>query len=303
MQKQGIINTDIEVSRLCLGTMTFGNPVGSEEAVRIVHWALELGINFIDTADMYEGYDRYLGSSGGVAETILGEALKGRRSQAVVTTKVGNSVGGSGYEGSGLSRGHILHQINASLARLQTDYIDIFELHRPDPETPLEESIAVVAHLIETGKVRQWGISNFSGGQIREIVQLCDARGWTRPVVSQPPLSWLKRDELAEGIPACREFDMGVTPYQPLQGGMLTGKYRRGQPVPDDSRAAESAWLDQPDDVLFDQLEQFETEARQARLKPAQYALRWVLDQPGIVSAVVGVKSIDQLRFLSDACP
>ena len=302
MQKQRIINSDIEVSRLCLGTMTFGNPVGPEKAERIVHWALDHGINFIDTADMYEGYDRYLGSSGGVSETILGKALKGRRGQAVVTTKVGNPVGGSGYEGSGLSRGHILHQIDASLSRLQTDYVDIYELHRPDPETPLEESIAVVAHLIETGKVRYGGVSNFSGKQIREIMQLCDARRWPRPVVSQPPLSWLKRDALTDDIPVCREFELAVTPYQPLQGGLLTAKYRRGQPVPGDSRAAESKWLDQPDDAFFDQLEEFETEAREAGIQPAQYAVRWVLDQPGIVAAVIGVKSIDQLQFLSDAC-
>jgi len=290
-----IPNTDIEVSSICLGTMTFGNPVGQGDAIRIVHWALDHGINFVDTADMYEGYDRYLGSPGGVAERTLGEALKDRRHRAVVTTKVGNPVGSSDYGGQGLSRAHIVHQINASLARLKTDYVDFYELHRPDPETPLEESIGVMSELIEAGKVRHWGVSNFSGEQIREMVRICDEHRWPRPVMSQPPYSWLKRDEENNSLPACRELEIAVTPYQPLEGGLLTGKYRRGQPLLAGSRAAESEWLDQPDDTLFDRLEEFESEALQAKLKPAQYALRWLLDQPGITAVVLGVKRIDQL--------
>ena len=287
---------DLDVSVLCLGTMTFGNPVGRDDAIRLVHWALDHGINFIDTADMYEGYDRYIGSPGGVAESILGEALEDRRDRAVITSKVGNAVGGDSYEGHGLSSGHISHQIDVSLSRLRTDYIDIYELHRPDPDTSLEESIATMAELIEEGKVRHWGVSNFSGQQITDIVQICDAQSWPRPVISQPPLSWLKRDEQTDSLPICRDFNMAVTPYQPLQGGLLTGKYRRGHPLPAASRAAESKWLDQPDDSLFDQLEQFESEARVVHLEPVQYAVRWLLDQPGVTSVVVGVKRVEQLR-------
>ena len=302
MQLQSIPHTGISVSPICLGTMTFGNPVDRDNAIRLVHAALDYGINFIDTADMYEGYDRSPGSPGGVAETILGEALLGRRERAVVTTKVGNSIGGSTYTGQGLSRTHIMHQIDASLTRLQTDYVDIYELHRPDPETPLEESIAVMAELIVAGKVRHWGVSNFSGDQIRDIVLLCDAHGWPRPVVNQPPLSWLKRDEQADSLPTCCELEIAVTPYQPLQGGLLTGKYRRSRPLPADSRAAESSWLDQPDDAHFDRLEQFEVEAHEARLTPAQYAVRWLLDQPGVTSVVVGIKRIDQLKEIIDVC-
>jgi len=301
MNLKPIPNTEIAVSPFCLGTMTFGNPVGRDDAIRIVHWALDHGVNFIDTADMYEGYDRSLGSPGGVAETILGEAIKDRREWAVITTKVGNAIGGDEYKGQGLSQAHILHQIDASLSRLQADYVDFYELHRPDPDTPLEESIAVMAELIEAGKVRHWGVSNFSGQQITDIVRLCDTHGWPRPVISQPPLSWLKRDEQADSLPVCREFNMAVTPYQPLQGGLLTGKYRRGRPLPAASRAAESEWLNQPDDSLFDRLEQFELEAQQAKLNPTQYALRWLLDQPGIASVVVGVKRIDQLNDVLDA--
>jgi len=301
MKRTPIPNTDIDVSPICLGTMTFGDPVARDDAIRIVHWALDHGINFIDTADMYEGYARSPGSPGGVAESILGEALKDRRERAVVTTKVGSAIGDNRYSGEGLSRTHILHQIDASLSRLQTDYVDFYELHRPDPDTPLEESIAVMAELIAAGNVRHWGVSNFSGQQIKDIMQQCDAHGWPRPVVSQPPLSWLRRDGLDDSIPICREFNMAVTPYQPLQGGLLTGKYRRGQPLPAASRAAESGWLDQPDKSLFDQLEQFEKEAGDQQLEPAPFAIRWLLDQPGVTSVVVGTKRIEQLSILVDA--
>ncbi len=301
MNVRTIPNTEFSVSTVCLGTMTFGNPVLRNDAIRIVHRALDLGINFVDTADMYEGYDRHIGSPGGVGETILGEAIRDRRDRVIITTKVGNAVGSGEYQGRGLSQDHIRNQIDASLSRLQTDHVDLYELHRPDTGAPLEESIATMDGLIESGKVRHWGVSNFSGQQIAAIVQLCDTHSWPRPVISQPSLSWLKRDELADSVPTCREFSLAVTPYQPLQGGLLTGKYRRGQPLPNASRAAESEWLDQPDDALFDRLEQFELEARRTGLPPAQYALRWLMDQPGITSVVVGVSRIEQLQAIVEA--
>jgi 1-deoxyxylulose-5-phosphate synthase len=292
---------DIDVSSICLGTMTFGKPVEPDDAIRLVHWALDNGINFIDTADMYEGYDRSAGSPGAVAETILGKAIKDRREKTIITTKVGNAIGNSQYQGEGLSRAHILHQIKASLSRLQTDYIDFYQMHRPDPDTPLEESIAVMVELIEAGMVRHWGISNFSGIQIREMIRICDENHWSRPVIDQPPMSWLKRDAQEDSLRVCREFNIAVTPYQPLQGGLLTGKYQRGLSLPTASRAAESNWLEQPDDFLFDKIEQFESEANAANLKPVQYAVRWLLDQPGISSVVVGVKRVEQLQEIIGA--
>ena len=299
MEKRRISGTGLEVSSICLGTMTFGTPVAEPEAIRIVHWAIDNGINFIDTADIYEGYDRFLGSPGGVAETILGKALKARREQTIVTTKVGNSTGDGTYGGAGLGREHILHQIGLSLMRLQTDYVDIYELHRPDPETPMGETIDVLADLIAEGKVRHWGFSNFDAVQVREMVSLCDEGGWPRPVVSQPPYSWLKRDEEAEHLPACRENQISTTPYRPLEAGLLTGKYRRGQSPPPGSRADENpSWAKVPDDALSDRLEAFEEEARGAGLQPAQYAVKWVLDQPGVSSVVVGAKRTEQLAEL-----
>jgi len=279
--------------------MTFGTPVGEAEAIRMVRWAIDNGINLIDTADIYEGYKRFLGSPGGVAEDILGKALEGRRQQAIITTKVGNPVGGAGYEGTGLGRAHILHQIEHSLRRLRTEYVDFYEMHRPDPETPMEESIAIMAELIASGKVRYWGFSNFDGNQVREMVKLCDENGWPRPVISQPPYSWLKRDVETEHLPVCREAQVSVTPYKSLEGGMLTGKYRRGEEPPTGSRAVENpGWKPELGDAVFDRIEVFEQEARDRDLTPTRYAVQWLLDQPGISSVIVGATRVEQIEEL-----
>lgn len=296
MQQRRIPNTDLDVSVVCLGTMTFGTPVDQQGVNGIIDWCLDNGLNFIDTADMYEGYTRFLGSPGGKSEAYIGNALAGRRDQAVITTKVGNPVGDDTYSGTGLGRDHILHQIDASLERLRTDYVDIYEMHRDDPDTPLEESIAVMAELIEAGKVRHWGFSNFEPDDIHRMIALCDGNGWPRPVIAQPQLSWLVRDSEEEYIPACIEYDIAVTPYRTLQAGLLTGKYKRGQEAPPGSRGDESSWLDDPDDELWDRIEQFEREAAGASLTPTQYAVKWLLDRPGVTSVIVGCKRPDQLE-------
>jgi len=295
-----ITNTDIEISTLCLGTMTFGDPVNEKEAIYIVDWAIDHGINFIDTADMYEGYSRSMGSPGGVAEEILGKALKGKRDQVIVTTKVGNPIGDDSYQGTGLSRDHIMHQIDASLNRMQTDYTDFYHLHRPDPDTPLRESISVMAELIEMGKVRHWGFSNFEVEAIREMLQLCRANNWPRPVINQPNYSWLNRKVEEEHLPLCRIEAIAVTPFKVLEGGLLTGKYCKGQEAPDDSRNNENpGWIAfEMNDDLFTKLEEFENEAKEKSRSPVSHAVNWVLEQKGITSVVLGVKSTDQLADL-----
>ena len=250
---------------------------------------------------MYEGYTRFLGSPGGKSEAYIGNALKGRREQAVITTKVGNPVGDDSYSGTGLGRDHMLHQIDASLGRLRTDYVDIYEMHRDDPDTPLEESIATMAGLIEAGKVRHWGFSNFEPDDIHRMIALCDGNGWPRPVIAQPQLSWLVRDSEEAYIPTCVEYDIAVTPYRTLQSGLLTGKYKRGQEAPAGSRGDESSWLDDPDDELWDRIEEFEREADGASLTPTQYAVKWLLDRPGVTSVIVGCKRPDQLEPFVDA--
>lgn len=285
------------VSSICLGTMTFGNPVGSAEAERLVHWALDHEINFIDTANIYEGYDRRPGSSGGVAENILGEALHDRRSRAVITTKVGSDVG----EGVCLKPHHMRQQLESSLSRLQTEYVDIYELHNPDPATPIADSLATMVEFIREGKVRYWGFSNFNTAGIQQVIELCEENIWPYPVVNQSRYNWIYRDIEATQLPVCREFGIAVTPFQPLHGGLLTGKYRRDKPLPENCRALESPWLDEPDSTMYDCLERFEAEASASNLTPSRYAIRWLLDRQGVKSVVAGVTSIDQLKELLGA--
>ena len=303
MDYREIGNSGIKVSSICLGTMNFSNPVSDEDSIKMLHWALDHGINFIDTADIYEGYDRVLGSPGGKAESIIGEGLKEKRKQAIITTKVGNSVGGSSYEGAGLGEKHITHQINASLKRMQTDYVDIYELHKPDPETPLVETLSVIDKLIQSGKVRVWGFSNFETNQINEMVTICKENGWDLPVINQPLYNWLIRDIEESQLKTCIENNISSTPYRPLERGLLTGKYKKGKTPPPNTRGSEnpsSLNIDELSNDFYTQLEQFESEATDAGLSPAKYAIEWLLGKQGICSVVIGGKKLEQLdEFLS----
>jgi aryl-alcohol dehydrogenase-like predicted oxidoreductase len=301
MDRRAIPNTDLRVSPLCLGTMTFGTPVDEPDAIRLTHQALELGVNFIDTANMYEGYKRYVGSPGGIAEEILSKALKGKREQVVLATKVGMKIGPADDD-QGLSRGHILREIDRSLKRLNCEYIDLYYMHKPDPSTPLHESIRVFNDLINAGKVRFWAVSNFTAEQMLHILKLCDDNGWRRPVAIQPAYSLLKRDIEADVLPLCQKEHIAVLPYQVLQGGMLTGKYRRGESVPAGSRQLEKPeWTMPLNDETFDRLEQIETEAGQKGRTVLEHALKYLLEQPSVVSLVIGIKRIDQLKIMLDA--
>jgi L-glyceraldehyde 3-phosphate reductase len=298
MERRTIPNTDLHVSSLCLGTMTFGTPVGESEAIRLTHWAVDHGINFIDTANMYEGYTRYVGSPGGVSEEILGKALKGRRDQVVLATKVGMKIGPADDD-QGLSRKHVLREIDRSLKRLGCDWVDLYYMHKPDPNTPLAESVQVFDNLISAGKVRYWAISNFSAEQISQLLHVCDDNGWRRPVALQPPYSLLKRDIEADILPLCTRERIAVIPYQVLQGGLLTGKYRRGEPAPADSRQLEKpAWIPELTDTMHQHLEAIAAEAQAQGRTMMQHALTTLLEQPGVVSLIVGVKRIEQLADL-----
>jgi aryl-alcohol dehydrogenase-like predicted oxidoreductase len=298
MKQQAIPKTNLKVSPLCLGTMTFGTPVGEEDAIRLTHHALEHGINFIDTANMYEGYKRYIGSPGGVAEDILGKALKGKRAQVVLATKVGMKIGPTDDD-QGLSRAHILREIDRSLSRLKCDYVDIYYMHKPDPIISLEESVKAFDDVIQAGKIRYWGISNFSASQLCDLLKVCDENGWRRPVVVQPAYSLLKRDIEKDLLPLCQREQIGVLPYQVLQGGVLTGKYRRGEAVPKDSRQAEKPeWTLALTETAFNQLEQYEEEAQARGRSLIQHALIALLEQPSVVSLIIGIKRMIQIDEL-----
>jgi aryl-alcohol dehydrogenase-like predicted oxidoreductase len=301
MIRQKIPHTEMEVSPICLGTMTFGEPVGEAEAIRVVHRALDLGVNFLDTANNYEGYSRYIGSDGGVAEGILAKALKGRRGEAVLATKVGMKVGAT-PEDEYASPAAIRKRLDLSLRRLGTDYVDIYYVHRPDPVTPLTEMIGALAREIEAGKIRHYAVSNYSAEQLRDLLLAADGNNLPRPVAHQPPLSLLEQDMAVDLLPLCARERIAVFPYQVLQSGLLTGKYRRGQPLASDSRKAEKdEWIRALDDALFDRLEKIEQEAKTAGLTMTQHAIRWALRQPGVASAIIGVKRIGQLEEAVEA--
>ena len=223
------------VSPICMGTMLFGSPVAEADAIRLTHAAIDQGINFIDTANAYEGYDRFLGSAGGTAELILGKALKDRRDKAVVATKVGSPLG-PGPQDAGLTASHILRELDNSLRRLDTDYIDLYIIHWPDKWTPLEATLSAMETALRQGKVRYFGASNHWAPQLCELLWLADKHGWPKVVSSQIPYSLLRR-AYHNDLTFCEKHNIAVTPYQALQGGLLTGKYRRGQDLPAQSRA------------------------------------------------------------------
>lgn len=295
MQYRRLGKSGLQVSPICLGTMTFGEPVAQPEAIELVHAAIDMGINFIDTANNYEGYSRFLGSPGGVAEEITGRALKGRRDSVVLATKVCAPVG-PGPQDRGLSATHILRELDRSLKRLQTDYIDLYIMHWPDINTPLETSLDAMQQAVQAGKVRYVGASNHNAAQLCEMLWQNDRNHHAPIMSSQIPYSLLRR-EFHNDLQFCDKHQIAVTPYQSLQGGMLTGKYRRGQQPPHGSRLAEKPdWVWPLNDSLFDQLEAIEVIASEINASVAQYSLAWTLMQPAMTSLVVGAKRIDQVR-------
>ena len=295
MQLRGLGSSGLLVSPVCLGTMTFGSPVAETEAIRLTHAAIDLGINFIDTANAYEGYARYLGSAGGVAEEIVGKALRDRRDRVILATKVAAPVG-PGPQDRGLSAVHILRELDRSLKRLQTDVIDLYIIHWPDQHVPLEVTLQAIDVGVRQGKIRYFGASNHSAWQLCKMLWLADKNLWQRVVSSQIPYSLLRR-ELHNDLAFCQQHGVGVTPYQSLQGGLLTSKYRRGQPPPPNSRAAEKPeWVWKQDAALYDKLEAIEAQAAAAGVPVTQYALACTLAQPAMSSLIVGVKGLEQVQ-------
>ena len=295
MKLTNVPKTDLRVSAICLGTMTFGTPVAEPDAVRLVDHARDRGINFIDTANMYEGYARTVGSPGGVAESILSQAVVGRRDDFVIATKVGMKVG-TAPEDEGTSPAAVRKHLDASLARLGVDHVDIYYLHRPDPDTPMVDVLEALDAVIRAGKARHYGVSNYSAKELSALLAVADAHELPRPVIVQPGLSLLNQDASIDLLPLCEKERIAVAPYQVLQGGLLTGKYRRGETIPTNSRKAEKdAWVWDLDDMLFDRLDALRQRADEAGLSMTEHAIHWVLAQPAVVSAVMGVKRPEQI--------
>lgn len=295
MEYRCLGSSGLLVSPICLGTMTFGTPVGEPDAIRLMHGAIDLGINFVDTANGYEGYDRVVGSAGGVAEQIVGKALRDRRDRVILATKA-CSILGPGPQDCGLSATHLLRELERCLQRLDTDYIDLFIVHWPDKVTPLETTLRTIEQALRQGKIRYFGASNHSAAQLCEMLWLADKRDWSPVVSSQIPFSLMRR-EFQNDLDFCARHAIGVTPYQSLQGGVLTGKYRRGEKPPANSRAAEKPeWVGNIDDALFNRLAALEDLASIAGVEVSQYVLAWTLSQPAMTSLVVGAKRLEQVQ-------
>ncbi len=294
MQLRPLGASGLLVSPICLGTMTFGSPVSAADSIRLTHAALDLGINFIDTANVYEGYKRFLGSPGGVAEEIVGQAIRDRRDKVILATKVGAPIG-PGPQDRGLSASHILREVDRSLRRLQTETIDLYIIHWPDKHVPIETTLVAMEQCVRQGKVRYFGASNHSAWQLCEMLWLAEKHGWPRVVSSQIPYSMLRR-EFQPDLNFCLKHNIGVTPYQALQSGLLTGKYQRGKPLPADSRAAEKPdWIWKLDDALYDRLDAIAGLASEAGMSFTDYAVAWTLAQRAIQSLIIGAKRIEQI--------
>ena len=275
------------VSPLCVGTMMFGDRTDAAESTRIVHAARDAGVNFIDTADAYAKTD---------SERIVGAAIRGERRRWILATKVGNVLTAKPVDG-GLSRRWVLAACDDSLARLATDYIDVYYLHRDDYETPLAETIGAIGELIRAGKVRYFGVSNYRGWRIAEIVAECAAQGVPPPVVCQPYYNLLNRQPEVEILPACDYYGLGVAPYSPIARGVLTGKYAPGAPVPEDSRHSRG-------DARFRETEQraesyaiaqtLAAHAAKTGRTLTQFALAWLWANRIVTSIIAGPRTLAQ---------
>jgi aryl-alcohol dehydrogenase (NADP+) len=289
MRYRTLGRTGIQVSPYCLGAMMFGalgNP-DHDECIRIIHKAVDFGINFIDTADRY---------SRGESEEIVGKALKGRRDNIVLATKVHGPMGEDPNQ-QGNSRRWIMQAVEASLRRLQTDHIDLYQIHRPSPETDIEETLSALTDLIRAGKVRAIGSSTFPGSAIVEAQWVAERRSLARFRTEQPPYSILSRSIEREVLPLCQTYGMGALVWSPLAKGMLTGRYRKGQPLPDSLRA--KTFPEQmADERNLDAVERLIPIAQGSGLSLTHMAMAFVMAHPGVTSAILGPRTMQQLDDL-----
>ena len=287
MEYRNLGNSGLKVSPLCLGTMMFGDRTDATEAARIIGAAFDAGVNFIDTADVY---------SKGESERITGKLIAPNRDHWVLATKVGNA-GGPGPNQVGLGRKWIMQAIDASLKRLGGDYVDIYYLHRDYDDASLEETVVAMGDIIRSGKARYFGLSNFRGWRIAEVIRLCRAMNVPQPIVCQPYYNAMNRQPEVEILPACRHYGIGVVPYSPLARGVLTGKYRPNEAPPEGTRAARA------------DKRMMETEFRKESLAIAQkirafaekkggsaghFAINWVLNNAIVTSVIGGPRTLEQ---------
>ncbi len=280
-------SSGLEVSRICLGTMMFGDRTGREEAARIVEHARAAGINFIDTADVY---------AKGESERITGELVRPHRSHWVLATKVGNAMG-EGADQRGVGRAWMTRALDASLERLGTDYVDIYYMHKDPGETPLAESIQAMGDFIRAGKVRHFALSNFRAWRIADAVRLCDDLGVPRPVCVQPYYNAMNRMPEVELLPASAHYGLGVVPYSPLARGVLTGKYAPDAPLPEGSRAGRADKRLMQTEFRKESMEharRIQEFAQKRGVTSGQFATAWVLANEIVTSVLAGPRTFEQ---------
>ncbi len=279
--------TGVKVSTIGLGTNAFGGRAERDVSIAILHRAIDAGINLIDTANIYTQTK---------SETIIGEGLKGRRHQVILATK-GGLKAGDGPNDAGSSRYHLMRELEGSLRRLQTDYVDLYQVHTWDAETPLEDTLRTLDDMVRAGKVRYVGTSNYAAWQLAKALWMSDRRNLVRFETVQPEYSLAQREVERELVPLCLDQGIGLIAYFPLAGGILTGKYRKGQEPPKGSRAlTQPQFARRLSDPSLRLAEDVGALATEVHCTPAQLALAWLIRRPAMCSAIAGATSVAQLE-------
>ncbi|MDP3879714.1 MAG: aldo/keto reductase [Dehalococcoidales bacterium] len=287
MEYRNLGGSGLKVSEIGLGGNTFGPRADEPTSIAIINHAVDIGINYIDTADMY---------GRGSSEELVGKAVKGKRSRVVIATKFGREMG-DGPNQRGAARYYIMKAVDASLKRLQTDYIDLYQIHLPDPATPIEETLRTLDDLVRAGKVRYTGCSNFAAWQLCEAIWVSRLHNLEHFITVQPRYNLLDRTIEAELVPCCRAYNIGVIPWGPLAGGFLTGKYRQGEAAPPDARLVRPMALygEVFTGTNWSKLAKLETFAAERGHTVGELAISWLLSKPWVSSIIAGAKTVEQV--------
>jgi 1-deoxyxylulose-5-phosphate synthase len=281
--------TGIKVSHLCLGAMNFGSPTGEAASIEIIHTALEAGINFIDTANVYNA---------GQSESVVGKALQGRREQVILATKVHGKMGEDPND-QGNSRRHIIKACEDSLRRLNTDYIDLYQIHRPVMDIPVDETLGALTDLVRAGKIRHAGCSTHPAWLVMEALATSERYGYSRYVSEQPPYNLLDRRIENELVPLALRYNLAILPWAPLAQGVLAGRYSQEGQYPPDSRAARmsgSIYAERVTEAGIKAGQKFSQIAEHFGHTPGQLAILWCKDQPGVTAPIIGPRTLEHLK-------